>query len=308
MVLHGPRASYFLFGFSLEDWEISHTSFMTNSPTSLGHSEMTTVSIVTISFNQGEFLERTIRSVLDQSYSNIEYIVVDPGSKDHSREIIKRYESRIARTILEPDDGPAEGLNKGFSVATGDILGFLNADDVLCADAVSAAVRYLSRNADVDVVSGHAYVIGPDDRVLRRVYSDRMSVTRYAYGGVVLIQPSTFFRRAAYQRTAGFNTGNRATWDGELFLDMALAGCKFDRSREIWSEFRLHAQSITASKKLNRMANSTREEQFLRIMGRRRNRWDKRLEPAFRMWKHVTNPRDTMERILRGPVFGRNLS
>ncbi len=304
--MRSPCASYT--SLSLVYWVGAHSSFMTNSRILLGHSKMTKVSIVTISFNQGEFLERTIRSVLDQSYSNIEYIVVDPGSKDQSREIIKRYESRIACTILEPDNGPADGLNTGFSVATGDIFGFLNADDVLCAGAVSEAVRFLSRNTDVDVVSGHAQVIGPDDQVLRLVYSDRMSITRYIYGSVALIQPSTFFRRAAYERTAGFRSGNRATWDGELFLDMALAGCRFDRSREIWSGFRLHAQSITCSTRLKEEARKARDEQFRRIMCRYPNRWDKNLELAFRMWKHVTNPRDTMERILRGPVFGRTLS
>lgn len=273
-----------------------------------GDIEMIKVSIVTISFNQVEFLERTIKSVLDQDYPNIEYIVVDPGSTDGSRELIKRYESRIARIILEPDNGPADGLSKGFAVATGDILGFLNSDDVFCAGAVSAAVRFLSAHPAVDVVSGHAKVIGPDDRILRRTYSDRMSIKRYVYGSVALIQPSTFFRRSAYERTAGFNLKNRATWDGELFLDMACAGCVFGRSQDIWSGYRLHQQSITASKSTEEAISEVYERQFLRVMGRHRNRWDQFLQLVFRVWKHLLNPRNTMERVLRGPVFGRELS
>ncbi len=266
---------------------------------------MVKVSVVTISFNQAEFLERTIRSVLDQDYENIEYIVVDPGSTDGSRELIESYRSRIARIILEPDAGAADGLNKGFAATTGEILSFLNSDDVFLPGAVSAAVNFFAKNSAVDVVSGHARVIGPDDRVLRRVYSDRMSVTKYVYGGVALIQPSTFFRRTAYERTKGFNPGNRATWDGELFLDMALAGCRFGLSRDIWSGYRLHSQSITSSKKVEEKALTLREEQFRRVMGRRRTRWDKYLQVAFRIWKHAANPLDTKERILRGPVFGR---
>src|SRR6266702_7751404 len=123
------------------------------------------VSIVTISFNQAAFLERTILSVLDQDYANIEYIVVDPGSTDGSRELIKSYESRIATTILEPDHGPADGLNKGFSATTGEILGFLNSDDVLFPGAISEAVRYLIDHPAIDVISANARLIGPDDRV-----------------------------------------------------------------------------------------------------------------------------------------------
>src|SRR6266702_5290058 len=114
------------------------------------------VSIVTISFNQAAFLERTILSVLNQDYSNIVYIVVDPCSTDGSRELIKRYESRIARTILDPDKGAADGLNKGFGAATGDIFGFLNSDDILYPGAVSAVVSVFIKSPATDVVSGHA--------------------------------------------------------------------------------------------------------------------------------------------------------
>ena len=181
------------------------------------------VSIITISFNQAAFLERAIRSVLEQDYPNIEYIVVDPGSTDGSRDVIEQYRSRLSRVIFEPDMGAADGLNKGFAASTGDVLGFLNSDDVLYPGAISTAVTFLSARPEIDVVSGNGKVIGPDDNVLRLVYSDRMSVKRFVYGGVVLVQPSTFFRRDAYMRVGGFNAGNRATWDGELFLEMARA-------------------------------------------------------------------------------------
>src|ERR1700738_5632483 len=105
------------------------------------------VSIVTISFNQAEFLERAIRSVVDQDYPEIEYSVVDPGATEGSRDIIERYRSRIARVIYEPDRGPADGLNKGFACATGDIFGFLNSDDVLLPGAVRRAVSFLESNS-----------------------------------------------------------------------------------------------------------------------------------------------------------------
>src|SRR5580704_11462983 len=133
------------------------------------------VSIVTISFNQAEFLERAITSVVEQDYSNIEYIVVDPGSTDGSREIIERYRSRISQVVFEPDRGPADGLNKGFALATGDILGFLNSDDVLLPGSIRSAVAFLNSN-DVDVVSAHATVIDAQDRHLRMAYSEPFSL------------------------------------------------------------------------------------------------------------------------------------
>ena len=266
---------------------------------------MLKVSIVTISFDQARFLERAIQSVLTQDYSNLEYIIVDPGSTDGSRELIRQYETQIARAILEPDKGPADGLNKGFAAATGEIFGFLNSDDILYPGAVSGAVKFLLDHPEVDVVSGHAKVIGPDDRILRLTYSDRMSARRYVYGGAVLIQPSTFFRRSAFERTSGFNPANRVYWDGELFLDMARAGCKFDLSDRIWSGYRLHEESITASKRLQQTGREVLDGLFYREIGRLRSSWDAKLEFLFRAWKHFSNPRDTVERILRGPVFGR---
>ena len=268
---------------------------------------MLKVSIVTISFNQAGYLGRTIQSVLDQDYPNIEYIVVDPGSTDGSRELIESYESRIARIIFEKDDGPADGLNKGFAAATGQIFGFLNSDDVLYPGAVSGAVRYLLNHPKTDVVSGHGKVIGPDDRIYRLVYSDRWTPRRYIYGGAVLVQPSTFFRRSAFERAGRFNPENRATWDGELFFDMARSGCIFRRSNEVWSGYRLHSDSITSSKKLRKQQIEERKREFVELMGRAPNGWDIPIHLFLRWWKHVANPRDTIERVLRGPVSGRRL-
>ena len=104
------------------------------------------VSIVTISFNQARFLRRAITSVLSQDYPDIEYIVVDPGSTDGSREIINAYGPRLASVIFDPDDGPADGLNRGFQLATGDVLAYINADDALLTQV---------RCAKPSTISGH---------------------------------------------------------------------------------------------------------------------------------------------------------
>jgi glycosyltransferase involved in cell wall biosynthesis len=117
------------------------------------------VSIITPSFNQGQFLEASIRSVLEQDYPNLEYIVVDGGSKDESVEIIKKYQDRLAWWVSEKDKGHADALNKGFSKVTGDILAWLNSDDIYFPNAVSEAVSVLTQNPKVGMVYGDADLI-----------------------------------------------------------------------------------------------------------------------------------------------------
>jgi glycosyltransferase involved in cell wall biosynthesis len=263
------------------------------------------ISIVTISFNQAQYLERAICSVLDQDHQNVEHIVVDPGSSDGSREIIEKYSHRIAKVILDPDKGAADGLNKGFAAATGEVFGFLNSDDVLCPGALAEADRFLQRHPDVDVVSGDCEIIDEHDQVLRLSYSDRFSLARYAYGAGILIQPSTFFRASAYRRTGGFNLANRSNWDGELFVDMACAGASFDRSRRVWSRYRIHQSSITGTGKLDAAIAAYRDRIFHRIMGRPNRPRDRLMVAAFRTLKYVETPRAFLQRIFHGPVYRR---
>lgn len=265
---------------------------------------MTKVSIVTISFNQADFLERAIRSVLEQDYPDIEYIVVDPGSSDGSRDIIERYRSRTARIVYEPDRGAADGLNNGFAHATGEIFGFLNSDDILLPGAVGSAVSFLNAH-DVDVVCAHATIIDAQDRHLRNAYSDPFSLRMIAYGACVVVQPSTFFRRSAFERTQGFNIENKATWDGELWVDMALTGARFAVTNQVWSGYRLHSQSITSSKRLQEAIEHDQRRLFRKITGRDRKGTDRLIAEACRVRKHLTGPRALYERVIKGPIYGR---
>lgn len=188
---------------------------------------MIRISIVTISYNQARYLEETICSVVEQDYPHVEYIVVDPGSTDGSRDIIDRYRDRIDKVIFEPDNGPADGLNKGFAQATGDIFGFLNSDDVLLSGALSQVANAFSRSSLVDVISGHGIVIDANGKEMRRTYSDHFYRIMAAYGACILVQQSTFFRSQMFNRVGGFNIDNRSNWDGELFVDMSLHQARF---------------------------------------------------------------------------------
>ncbi|ACL73179.1 glycosyl transferase, family 2 [Thioalkalivibrio sulfidiphilus HL-EbGr7] len=261
-------------------------------------------SIVTISFNQAEFLEQAILSVLDQDYPDVEYIVVDPGSTDGSRDIIERYRDRIDKIIYETDLGPADGLNKGFTQATGDIYGFLNSDDVFMPGAFSAAAKVFEHFPCVDVVSGGALVVDEHGNVARRLFSDRFHIYMAAYGACILIQPSTFFKGSKFSSVGGFNVDNKSNWDAELFIDMALKGAVFKVVNSIFSQYRVHPESITGSARLHDAHSEYRERIFKRLLGRQKTFPDKVMGFLLVHLRKILNPRDTFERIMYGPVFG----
>lgn len=205
------------------------------------------ISIVTISLNQGEFLEECIDSVLSQGVQGLDYVVVDPGSTDGSRHILQRFHGRV-RAILEPDEGPADGLNKGFAAAQGEIFGYVNADDRLVPGALQFICDYFSRNPRVDVVCGAVRIVDRHGRRrLRARTADQFDLARYAAGICTVGQQATFFRRRAFEGAGGFNSANCITWDGELLVDMALSGARFETVARVLGDFRIYPDSITGS-------------------------------------------------------------
>ncbi len=207
------------------------------------------ISIVTISFNQARFLPAAIDSIVGQDYPGLDYIVVDPGSTDGSRDIIAGYGDRIATVLLDPDNGPADGLNKGFAAARGDIFGYINADDLLLPGALARVAAAFADPA-VDVVLGNGVIIDDHDRQLRHAQSSRFSRAAYGHGAMTFIQQGCFFRAAAFARAGGFNAANRTCWDAELLIDMALAGARIVNIPDRLGAFRLYGDTITGSGRL----------------------------------------------------------
>lgn len=211
------------------------------------------VSIVTPSYNQGQFLEQTILSVLNQDYPNLEYIIVDGGSTDNSIEIIKIYEERLAYWISEPDKGQSDAINKGFLRATGEILSWLNSDDLLLPGAINSVVSFFNEHPDIGCVIGDQEVIDSDGKYLCTVKNIPFKFRRTLYGGSMVPQPSTFFTKNALDVTGKLNIDLHYNMDYEFFLRMAYKGIKFDNIKKPLSAFRLHKSSKTVSEYYNRV-------------------------------------------------------
>ena len=197
----------------------------------------------------------------------LQYVIVDPGSTDGSREIIERHRRRFHGVILEPDQGPPDGLNKGFAATTAEILGYLNSDDRFAPDTLDYVLSYFERHPQVDLLCGAIRIIGEDGKPsLRRRTPDQIDLRRYAYETCFFWQQATFFRREAFLRTGGFNVGSKTTWDGELVVDMALAGCRFGYVNKLLGDFRVYGDSITGSGRLSAALRKDREHMRDKIL------------------------------------------
>lgn len=156
------------------------------------------VSIVTPSYNQDEFLEATIRSVLLQGYPNLEYVIIDGGSTDRSVKVIEKYQSYLSYWVSEPDHGQADAINKGFARATGEIFGWINSDDLYQPDALRSAVEGFVRHPEVALVYGDHQLIDHRGRFIKNLYSMPATIHNWLYGGCNVFQGSTFWRRSTF--------------------------------------------------------------------------------------------------------------
>lgn len=180
------------------------------------------VSIITPSYNQGQFIEETIKSVLQQDYCNIEYIVIDGGSTDQTLDILRRYSERI-KWISEPDKGQGDAVNKGIQMACGSIIGWLNSDDTYIEGAVSSVVSYFNNHHNTSMVYGEAYYTNERGKIIGRYLTEKFSTLRLAEQ-CFICQPATFFTKEIFERSGKINQTYQLSMDYELWMRIAKLG------------------------------------------------------------------------------------
>ena len=217
------------------------------------------ISVIVPSFNQGEYLERTLCSILDQEYPNLELIVMDGGSTDSSVEILERYNDKISYWVSEPDKGQTDALVKGFDKSTGAIQCWLNSDDMHEPITLRSVADYFAKHLDVDAVFGSTLWIDSEDRSLR--VHHEIPFVRFIWLHTYNYIPgmSMFWRRSIYERSGGLNPDFNLAMDADLWARFSNMG-KIGHVREIWSRMRFYPEQ-----KNRRMREaSDREDQIIR--------------------------------------------
>jgi glycosyltransferase involved in cell wall biosynthesis len=181
------------------------------------------ITVVTPSFNQGQFLEQTIRSVLLQGYPNLEYIVIDGGSTDESVEIIKKYESHLAYWVSERDRGQSHAINKGFERASGEIMCWLNSDDFYLPSTLRTVAENLSDDTGAFAVVGHCVQVYEDGRPPYHGEGQFEGIERLLkfWKGYQMHQPSIFWRREVFEKVGYLDESQHYIMDFDYWVRMA---------------------------------------------------------------------------------------
>lgn len=234
------------------------------------------ISIVTPSFNQGQFIEDTIRSVLDQDYPNLEYLVIDGGSTDQTVDTIRKYEPHLSYWESEKDRGQVHAINKGLARATGDIFAFINSDDIYLPGTFSTVAKYFDEHRDAEWICGDTQMFGegrPTEVVRTVVPKSAAHCLSWAYTAP---QPGHFWKRELLG--AGFDEAWRYDFDHDLYVRLLLSGHKCEHIAATFAGYRLHEASKTVAE------TKAFDEEF----DRSAELYEGRLQGADRRWCRST--------------------
>lgn len=206
------------------------------------------VTVVTPSYNQGKFIERTIRSVLCQDYPNIQYVVLDSMSNDETRSILKRYSKYISRVVREKDKGQSFAINRGFAETSGEIMAWINSDDCYASPSViSQAVAHLVANPATDMIYGRRLYVDVAGNVciaypFRQFCEEQFRISDY------IPQECCFWTRSIYDKAGGcIDTTYDFAMDYELFMRFLCAGAKFEAVNSVFGLFRYYQDQKSRS-------------------------------------------------------------
>lgn len=219
------------------------------------------VTVITPAYNREDLLEETIESVLDQNYPNLEFIILDDGSKDGTLDVIKRYANKV-RYVTHQNMGETKTVNKGFSIANGDIIGVVNSDDPLLPNAINTIIQYFLSNPDVLVIYPDWKMIDGSGKCLNIIQTyeyDYLDMVRWHH---CMPGPGTFFRREVIETLRGRDEQFRYVGDFDFWLRAGLLG-KFMRLPDVLATFRVHSGSASVSSTGHDMA-----EEHIRLINK----------------------------------------
>lgn len=209
--------------------------------------QLPVISVVTPSFNQGRFIGRTLLSVLDQDYPKLEYIVQDGGSKDETAKILSKYANRLAGWNSISDNGQSCAINLGFAHTTGEIMAWLNSDDLLLPGALAFVADYFNRHPEVDVVYGNRILIDENDQQIGRWILPGHDSKVLSWADYVP-QETLFWRRRIWEKVGGtIDESFRFAMDWDLLVRFRNAGARFAHIPRFLGAFRIHEQQKTSA-------------------------------------------------------------
>lgn len=228
------------------------------------------ITVVTPSYNQAAYLERTITSVLSQGYPNLEFIIIDGGSTDGSVDIIKRYSSHLAFWESKIDSGQSNAINKGLQLATGDWVCFQNSDDIFYPGAFFLVAEATMRSSELDLIIGDINLIDEADSLIRRMCYVKPTYMSLIAEGMVLTNQAAFWKRSAHDKAGYLNENLHYGFDYEWFLRLLKYTNKTHHIPQVLGALRLHSETKTS---LNQ--NRFKVEYSEILAGRRLNKFHK---------------------------------
>ncbi|HZZ95336.1 MAG TPA: glycosyltransferase [Usitatibacter sp.] len=205
------------------------------------------ISLVTPSFRQAGFIGRTIESVISQAYPRLEYFVQDGGSDDGTVDVLRRYEDKIAGWDSTPDSGQSQAINRAFALTSGEIMGWLNSDDILLPGALNAVGTFFAAHPEIDVVYGHRVLIDGNDAEIGRWIMPPHDDEVLSWADFVP-QETLFWRRGAWEKAGGrIDESFRFAMDWDLIVRFRDAGARFARLPRFIGGFRIHPQQKTSA-------------------------------------------------------------
>jgi glycosyltransferase involved in cell wall biosynthesis len=259
-------------------------------------------SVVTPSFNQGQFIRATVESVLEQNVPNLQYLVMDGGSSDETVAILKEYNHRLT-FLSEQDKGTADALNRGFALCRNDFIGWLNSDDIYYPETLTRVLELFQQHPDVDVIYGRAHHIDEAGTVIEEYPTGEWSFPAMI-NHCIISQPAAFFRHRVIDRFGALDRAHKYCVDYEFWIRLAKQGVQFLYVPEFFAATRLHEAAKTISSRLECHADIN--DIMVKHLGYVPERWISNY--AHIKAERVVNRKDNEFAFIRNLIFQRCLA